>query len=128
MINCGHVYHLRLAIAGKDKLLVPAFIAADGKVRFFVINSERTGFQIAKTPEHVLQLLQNRNQSFLNHDSWLVCSELVGGWTVDEMQAIQGCHRGPIDNATIAAVRALIENSKLHSAADKTAILAQWPT
>ena len=129
MVNCGHVYFLHLPIANKEKLLVPAYILADGRVRVFVINTERTAFQINR-PEiskHVLPLEKNKNESFLTHNSWLTCHEVIGGLTVAEIERDAGRYRGSLDNGTLAAVRALISESRLHSEADKTAILAQWP-
>jgi hypothetical protein len=67
------------------------------------------------------------NAVFLTHDSWLACHEIVGGWTVAEMEAVMGCYRGPLDAGTLAVVKALIQESRLHSELDKAAILAQWP-
>jgi len=129
MVNCGHVYFLKLPIAAKEKLVVPAFIEADGRVRFFVINTNRTDFQKTKSEVemHVLPLGKKGNDKFLTHDSWLACHEFIGGWTVTQIEAVKGCYRGPLDKATIAAVRVLIRESRLHSESDKAAILKQWP-
>lgn len=128
-VHCGHVYHLNLPIAAKPKLVVPAFIEADGRVRFFVINSDRTEFQMARpeVAKHVLPLKQADNDQFLTHDSWLTCHEVVGGWTVAQIEAVKGCYRGPLDAATLIIVKAVIQESRLHSETDKAAILAQWP-
>lgn len=129
MVSCGHVYFLKLHIAAKEKLVVPAFIEADGRVRFFVINTNRTEFQQTKpeVAKHVLPLTKAGNEKFLTHDSWLACHEVLGGWKVTEIEALKGCYRGPLDQATIAAVRAVVKDSRLHSEADKAAILKQWP-
>jgi hypothetical protein len=129
MVICGHVYYLRLAVAAKEKYVVPAFVEDDGRVRFFIINTDRTDFQKARpeVAKHVLQLKQKDNEKFLKYDSWLACHEVIGGWNVPEMEAVKGCYRGPLDKATIAAVRALIRESRLYSEADKAAILKQWP-
>lgn len=129
MVSCGHVYFLPLPIAAKGKLVVPAFVEADGRVRFFVINTDRTDFQRARpeVAKHVLPLRKQGNEVFLNHDSWLACHEVIGGLKVAEIDAINGCHRGPLDQATLAAVRVLIQESRLHSELDKAAILGQWP-
>jgi hypothetical protein len=129
MVSCGHVYFLQLPVAAKGKLVVPAFIEADGRVRFFVINTNRTEFQ-ERSPEvgkHVLHLKKKGNEKFLTHDSWLVCDEVIGGWKVAEIEAVKDCYRGPLDHATITAVKALIRESRLHSEPDKAAILEQWP-
>ena len=49
-VRCAHVYLLRFNLAAKNKLLVPACILADGRVRFFPINSDIPDF-IVKSPE-----------------------------------------------------------------------------
>lgn len=130
MVNCGHVYFLYLPIAQKEKLVVPAFVAQDGKVRFFVINTNRTEFQ--KTKEtiaaHVLQVPLKGHERFLNHDSWLACHEVVGGYTVAEIDALPNCYRAPLTQAVIAAVRQLMQESRLYSESDKALILGQWPS
>jgi hypothetical protein len=71
MVNCGHVYFLALALAAKEKLLVPAFVETDGRVRFFVINTDRTEFQKSKpeVAKHVLPLPKKGNEKSLTHDS-----------------------------------------------------------
>jgi hypothetical protein len=128
-VQCGHVYFLNLPIAGKEKLVVPAFVEADSRIRFFVINTERTDFQ-KNQPEvskHVLPLPQNGHQHCLTHDSWLACHEVVGGYKVADVDAIAGCYRGPLTPAMVSAVKDVIKDSRLHSEADKAAILAQWP-
>ena len=128
-VQCGHVYHLDLLVAGKPKLIVPAFVEEDGRVRYFVINSQRTRFQAerAEISKHVLPLHEAENAAYLKHDSWLTCHEVVGGPTADEIEAAENCYRGILDPNTLAAVRALIKDSRLHSEADKAAILATWP-
>ena len=129
MVFCGHVYHLFVPIAQKNKLLVPAYMALDGRVRMFPINSERTEFQISK-PEvrrHLLPLARNLNTRFLTHDSWLACDEVIGGFTTVEIEQTEDCHRGALDTQTIAAVRVLIDGSRLYSDREKEVILSQWP-
>lgn len=128
-VICGHVYFLDLAIAAKGKLVVPAFVESDGRVRFFMINTNRTEFQ-EKRPEiakHVLALPKKGNEKFLTHDSWLCCDEVVGGRTVAEIEKLEGCYRGPLDRTIVVAVRALIFESRLYSERDKVAILGSWP-
>jgi hypothetical protein len=130
MAQCGHVYFLYLSVAGKDKLVVPAFVdSASGRVRFFVINSDRTEFQKTKpeVAKHVLPLPLKGHESFLNKDSWLACHELFGGWTVAEIAAHKGCYRAPLSVAVVTAVKAVIAGSRLHPDPDKADILAQWP-
>ena len=129
-VYCGHVYCLHLPIAGKDKLLVPAFVHPDNdRVRFFVINSKLTDYQ-ARKPEllnHAIPILQAKNAGFLAYDSWLVCHELVGGYTAAQIDAIKGCYRGSLDNGTLTIARTLIQGSRLYSERDKQLFLSQWP-
>ena len=129
MVNCGHVYFLYLPIAQKEKLVVPAFVALDGKVRFFVINTNRTEFQKtrAAVAAHVLPVPLNGHETFLDHDSWLTCHEVVGGYTVTQIDALPNCYRAPLTRAVIEGVRQVIQESRLYSEFDKAAILAQWP-
>lgn len=129
MVNCGHVYFLYLPIAQKEKLVVPAFVAPDGKVRFFVINTNRTEFQITKAvvAAHVLPVSLNGHEGFLDHDSWLTCHEVVGGYTVSQIDALPNCYRAPLTQEVITAVRQVIQESRLYSEQDKVTILAQWP-
>lgn len=128
-VLCGHVYCLHLPIAAKDKLLVPAYVQQDGKVRFFVINSERTQYIINNhnLASHVLEINVLKNQQFLNYDSWLSCHEVVGGLGVDEVCAQPNSYRGPLDHETITAVRNLITDSRLYSPVQIQCILDQWP-
>lgn len=44
-VNCGHVYFLHWSVASKGKLLVPAFVDSTGRVRYFIINTDRTELQ-----------------------------------------------------------------------------------
>jgi hypothetical protein len=129
-VYCGHVYCLYLPIAAKEKLVVPAYVLPDGRVRFFVINSALTDFQKAR-PEllkHVLPIQESLNQTFLTHDSWLCCHEIVAGYSVAQMVAANGSYRGPLDNGTLQGVMAVMKNSRLHSERDKALFLANWPT
>ena len=103
---------------------------AQERVRFFVINTHRTEFQKANPDiaKHVLPLAKKDHKvGVLTHDSWLSCHEVVGGWTVAEIDATEGCYRCPLSQATIDAVRAVIKDSRLHPEPDKAAILKQWP-
>jgi hypothetical protein len=128
-VICGHVYFLPILIARKDKLVVPAFVGNNGRVRFFVINTNKTDYQ-ENNPDicrHVIPVPREGNDGFLDRDSWLTCHEVIGGWTVSEIEAREGCYRGPLDEKTIAAVRQLITDTRLHPEPDKIAILSQWP-
>lgn len=128
-VNCGHVYCLYWPPAAKDKLLVPAYVLPDDRVRFFIINSELTPFQKAR-PEllkHAIPILQGLNSAFLTHDSWLCCHEVVAGFTRQQIDSAIGAYRGPLDGATQVRVKAIVEESRLHSDREKGLFLAQWP-
>jgi hypothetical protein len=128
-IYCGHVYCLYLPIAAKEKLLVPVYILPDDRVRFFVINSNLTQFTQDK-PEialHAIPIQQTLNNRFLTHDSWLVCNEVVAGWTSAQIDAQNNCYRGQLDQTTLVSVRTLITSSRLYSQTEKNLILSHWP-
>lgn len=107
---------------------MPAFVEPDGRVRFFVINTDRTDFQKTQpeVSKHVLPLSKKGHEHCLTHDSWLACHEVVGGWNLADIDD-QKSYRGPLQQSVVAAVKALVQDSRLHSEADKAAILAQWP-
>lgn len=129
-VHCGHVYHLYLPIAQKNKLVVPAYIIPeDERVRFFVINTNLNNF-VANNKElasHAIQLSAANNNRFLNRDSWLVCHEVVGGLTAPDIEATNNCYRGPLDNDSLSKVRDLLPESRLYSEVEKSKILSQWP-
>ena len=130
MVLCGHVYHLLVGftVPQKPKLLVPAFVTADGRVRMFVINTSRTEFQKKESiAGHVLPLARDLHRGFLTHDSWLACHEVIGGWTSAEIEAAPECYRGCLDVSVLATVRNVIGESRLFSVRDKDAFLSQWP-
>lgn len=128
-VKCGHVYFLLLPIAAKEKLCVPAYVdEATGRVRFFVINTERTDYQLER-PEvlrHIFAIAEKDHKAFLTHDSWLMCHEVIGGWMADDIDAKKNCYRGPLDAAIASAVRAAIGESRLYSERERATILRQW--
>ena len=136
MIVSGNVYHLLVKSFDppKPKLLVLAYIAPDGRGRFFVINSERTEFQKTRdeNKRHVLSLPHDGSHDFLAHDSWLDCSELIGGWTAaeleDQITKEPECEVGRLMPKMLKVVRGLVTNSRLISERDKQMILQQWPS
>jgi len=135
MIASGNAYHLlvRAFNPPKHKLLILAYIAKVGRARFFVINSERTELQKSREElrKHVLALPDDKTHEFLSHDSWLDCSELIGGWTAAELEDQIGsepeCCIGRLSPKMLTAVRELVSVSRLLSDRDKTSILQQWP-
>jgi hypothetical protein len=129
MVNCGHVYFLYLPIAQKEKLVVPAFVDGAGRVRFFVINTNRTDYQIARpeVSQHVLAVPHAGHETFLNYDSWLACHEVLGGYTASQLDAKPDSYRGPLTQDVINAARNAVMQSRLLSEPEKAAILDQWP-
>lgn len=127
-IQCGHVYVLYSNVAEKEKLIVPAYVFNDSKVRVFLINTQLSTF-VFTTPELAKHapLKQDTNKVFLTHDSWLCCNEVVGGWSVEEIEENAAAHRGPIDAPTLSAVRVVIGSSRLYSDKEKALIMNQWP-
>lgn len=127
--NCGHVHFSYLPVAKKSKFIVPAYIAADGSMRCFVINSSRTSYQV-NTPSvcsHVLPLPVAGHESFLTHDSWLTCHEFVPGITHAALLGNPRSYRAPLSPDMISAVKTLAAESPLYSERERRAILQQWP-
>lgn len=128
-VQCGHVYHLDWAVASKGKFLVPAYIDAKGRVRYFIINSDRSNLQqkSAENAALVFELKQADYPGFLKKDSWLCCDDIVGGPLPDEIDKAKDCQRGPLLAPLMKDVLAAVEKSRLLSPDDKAGILAQWP-
>jgi len=84
MLATGHVYflHAQAFNPPKSKYLVLAYLSSEDRARFFVVNSRRTPLQKSQPDlrAHLISL-PNGTHDFLTHDSWLDCSELIGGWT-----------------------------------------------
>ena len=133
MIAAGHVYYLHIDCIDppKSKFVVLAYVADDGRLRFFAINSERTEFQKTRDEvrKHILPLNPD-NHRFLKHASWLCCHELIGGYTAttleDEIFSDPSRHLGLLNHETFQVVKAAVEASRLLSERDKKQILAQW--
>ena len=134
MIVVGHAYYLTVSFfrPPKPKYLVLAYVAADGRARFFVINSERTELQKTRDElRHHLLPIPRGTHEFLPHDCWLDCSELVGGWSAaaleSEVADAPECCVGKLSSAMVKEVRETVEASRLLSPREKSQILAQLP-
>lgn len=134
MIAASHAYYLPLHFfkPPKPKYLVLAYLAEDGRARFFVINSERTELQktVDELRHHLLPIPRGTHD-FLPHDSWLDCSEAIGGRTAAELEGeiakTPECHVGKLAASLIKEVRQTVARSRILSARDKRLILEQWP-
>jgi hypothetical protein len=135
MIASGNVYHLLVNAFDppKHKFLVLAYVSTNGLARFFVINSERTELQKTRDElrKHIISLPQDGSHIFLTHDSWLDCSELIGGWTASELEdqitEEPECAICRLVPKILKAVREVVTNSRLLSERDKQMIIGQWP-
>lgn len=134
MLATGHIYFLQVRVFNppKSKYLALAYLSPEDKVRFFVVNSKRTPLQKrqAELRLHLISLPKGTH-NFLGHDSWLDCSELIGGWTgaelrtkIDKDPSIYICKLNP---NILAQVRKVVSDSRILSARDKALIMAQWP-
>ena len=132
MIAAGHVYklHVNFIRPPKPKYLVLAYIMADGRARFFAINSVRTAFQISNeiVTTHLL-LLPRGSLELLTHDSWLDCSELLSGWTADGLETIieqnPACYCEKLSLSVRDQIKAIAAGSTLLTERDKKLILGQ---
>lgn len=99
--------------------------------RFFLINSQPNAFQVKR--EHLMASilhLSKEDCGFLDHDSVLDCTELLGGCSAQELEdaanASPSAARGRLDINIRRAVRAIISESKVLSSADKAKLLQLW--
>lgn len=130
-ISAGDVYHLwcNVCTPQKYKFFVVAY--TEPKIRYFLINSKPTEFQLARP--HLMEsmvVLPASAHSFLKYDSYMNCTEVLGGATREEVQ--QACSTDPraylgrIAEPQKQVVKQLMVNSRLLTGKEKQAILAAW--
>jgi hypothetical protein len=98
---------------------------------FFLINSAPTAFQLARA--HLMSSmieLQASDVNFLNADSWLDCSQLLGGHSAqlleDLVKGASSDYLGRLETHHRRAIRAVIAQSRVLSKTDKQHLLAAW--
>lgn len=113
----------------KYKFFVVAYI--DPRLRYMLINSEPARFQQGK-PElmrHQVSL-SARDHAFLTHDSYLDCSQVLGGMTEDELESAYRDNTrirlGSIAPAPRQALRDVVVNSRVLTERDKRMLLEAW--
>lgn len=127
----GQVFRLNCTFCNPQKLKYFVIASRDPRLLFFLINSEPTAFQQAR-PRLMASILEleSGSNAFLLHDSFLDCTETVGGYTAQEVEdlfnADQSVLVGRIDLKTRRAVRAVVESSALIAKREKPGILAIW--
>lgn len=124
-------YHLwcRFCAQQKYKFFVVAY--TNPRMRFFLINSEPAPFQRNNPVQMAHQvLLKAADHNFLTYDSYLDCSQLLGGFTSQELEEQHALNPaillGQIAPSARLAVKAVVTNSTLLTQRDQREFLACW--
>lgn len=127
----GQVFHLWCRFCNPQKYKYFVVASIDPGPWFFLINSEPTEFQ-KKRPRLMSSLvaLPAHSNTFLSHDSWLDCTELLGGYSGEDIEnLLQQDPRvllGRLAANSRRAVRAVISASPLLAEAKKKVLLTIW--
>lgn len=131
LANPGEAYHLWCHVCAERKYKFFVVAYGDDRLRFFLINSNPAAFQ-RDNPElmsHQVPLLASQH-GFLTHDSFLDCSQILGGYTTADLATKFGEDRrvylGQIAEAPRQQVRVVVEQSRVLTRRDKESVLACW--
>jgi hypothetical protein len=100
--------------------------------RYFIINSAIPAFQAADPDlaAHQVPLLQSEHPSFLRHDSFLDCSEMLGGIAGSELEDLHDAdpriHCGDVSTNARRRIRHVISESILLTEREKGLLLGVW--
>lgn len=128
-ISCGMVFRLMCMACKPQKLKYFVLVAKAPKPRFFLINSAVTDFQQQRAHllAGIIGMPASAN-SFLSHDSYLDCTQALGGYTLSDLETeIQDdptVLMGAIDRTTRANARRVVGDSALLSQSEIDAIHA----
>lgn len=130
-LKAGQVFHLwcRACNPQKNKFFVLASI--NPGPWFFLINSDPTEFQ-KKRPHLMASLLSIEVAAarFLHHDSWLDCTQLMGGHSAQDLETLlvaqSNDYKGRLGAGIRRRVRAIIAQSTVLTQFEKTSLLLVW--
>jgi len=130
-IQSGDVFHLwcNVCVPQKYKFFVVAYV--EPRLRYMLINSEPAAFQRQNTElmAHQLQL-RVEEHSFLTHDSYLDCSQIMGGATAEELSAAHYAgvriRIGSIAPEARKSLRTIAAESRVLTSRDKDKLLSSW--
>ncbi len=129
-IKYGHVYFKYWERAKKKKFYIPVFVEPVGRLRGFLINTDPPEFFRGNRDlvAHAIHVSKELN-SFLEHDSCLVCNEVVGtSYSEAELEGDPNAYCGPLDLNLQLEVLRVVQSSRLIPEYDKALILANWLT
>lgn len=130
-VKVGDVFHLwcYACTPQKYKFFVVAY--TEPRIRYMLINSEPAKFQ-QENPElmrHQVKLCANEH-GFLNHDSFLDCSQMLGGLSVAELEngysADVRIRIGTIAEMPRQSLKAIVADSHVLTDRDKRMLLEAW--
>ena len=130
-LQAGQVFRLLCRVCTPQKIKYFVVASTAVPLRFFLINSSATPFQQARL--HLMTsvlALDPQVQKFLGHASVLDCTELLGGFTAQELEDLRTADGtvfiGRLDATARRAVRAIVQSSRLLSADEKAYLLKEW--
>lgn len=130
-IEAGSVFHIWCPSCKPPKWKFYVVASINPQVRYFLINTRPAAFQLAdvQLAAHQVEMLE-KDHGFLNHDSVIDCSQLIGGPTASELEDLhtqnEGVLLGRVITSTRRSVRHIVKESDLLSTKDIAAILAIW--
>jgi hypothetical protein len=130
-LQVGQVFHLWCNVCTPPWHKFHVLASISPGPWFFLINSSPTVFQSSRP--HLMSSmveLKEESVSFLRHDSWLDCTQMLGGQTAQFLEDLvdgkSSDYLGRLDANYRRAIRSVIEHSKVISTSDKQHLLAAW--
>lgn len=130
-LQVGQVFHLWCSACNPQKNKFHVLACISPGPWFFLINSNPTNFQRAR-PHLMASMLELDADDLqcLTHNSWLDCTALMGGHSAQNLETmVQSSSKdylGRLSTTRRRAVRAIVENSRVLTKADKQHLLAVW--
>lgn len=130
-VRPGDVFHLWCTVCRPPKFKFYVVAYTEPRVRYMLINSAPAPFQREKDElmQHQL-VIRVQDHPFLQYDSYLDCSGIIGGPTLDELAVeCQGNPRtriGALALAPRAQLREIVVDSRVLTGRDKRLLLESW--
>lgn len=130
-VRPGDVFHLWCNICRPQKFKFYVVAYTEPRVRYMLINSEPAAFQ--RRNEELMQhqlVIRVDEHPFLVHESYLDCSNVLGGPTLTELAA--QCESNPrtrigtLASAPRAQLRDIVIGSRVLTERDKRLLVACW--
>lgn len=130
-LQVGQVFHLWCGACNPQKNKFHVLACVSPGPWFFLINSSPTNFQRSR-PDQMASMLElsTGDLQCLSHDSWLDCTMLMGGYSAQALETMiqsgSSDYIGRLPTSKRRIVRAIVENSRVLTKADKVHLLAVW--